>query len=254
MTARRDDYNAAAEALRNASDAIASTGAGISVESGIPDFRSANGLWSKYPPDEYGTIDAFRANPAKVWTLWQDLSEQVAACKPNPGHRALAELESLGRLRAVVTQNVDNLHQEAGSERVIEYHGNGRRVVCMECGKRRPLTPEMYARSIPMCVCGGLFKPDVVLFGEMIPMQAMLQAQALAQTADLVVLVGTSGTVYPASELPLTAKENGAFIIECNVERTEFTHSVTDVFLEGRAGENLPKLVALVRGRIGSSH
>jgi NAD-dependent deacetylase len=239
-----NDYKRAAEAIRNASDVIASTGAGISVESGIPDFRSADGLWSKYPPEEYATIEAFRANPAKVWSLWQHLSEQVAGCRPNPAHRALAELEEWGFLKAVVTQNVDNLHQEAGSERVIEYHGNARQVVCIECGHRQPLRPEMYAHSIPMCVCGGVLKLDVVLFGEIIPMQAMLQAQCLAQTADAVIIVGTSATVYPAAELPHVAKENGAVIIECNVEPTDFTDSITDVFLQGRAGTTLPSLAA----------
>lgn len=246
MSVTTNDYARAADAIRNASDVIASTGAGISVESGIPDFRSEGGLWSKYPPEEYATIEAFHANPAKVWTLWQNLSEQVAGCKPNAAHSALAELEEWGFLKAVITQNVDNLHQEAGSRRVIEYHGNARQVVCMDCRNLRPLRPEMYARSIPMCVCGGVFKPDVVFFGEMIPMQAMLQSQALAQIADVVIIVGTSAQVYPAAELPCIAKDNGAFIIECNVEPTDFTNSITDVFLQGRAGETLPTLTALL--------
>ncbi len=245
MAAIVNDFQRAADAVRSANNVIASTGAGISVESGIPDFRSPDGLWSKYPPEEYATIDAFHANPAKLWKFWQERSEEMAGCQPNPAHVALAELERLRLLTAVITQNVDNLHQAAGSARVIEYHGNGRRVVCLDCGKRRPLTPELYARSIPMCVCGGLFKPDVVFFGELIPMHAMLQAQALAQTAGCVIIVGTSATVYPAAELPHAAKARGAFIIECNLEPTDFTDSITDVFLQGRAGSTLPELVNL---------
>jgi len=240
-------YEAAADALRNAMDAVASTGAGISVESGIPDFRSPGGIWSKYPPEEFATIQAFHTNPGKVWGLWRDLGEQVAGCRPNPAHEALARLEEWGRLKAIITQNVDNLHQEAGSQRVIEYHGNARQVVCVNCNHTERLTPEIHAMGTPFCLCGGVFKPDVVMFGEMIPMQAMLQAQALAQTADVVLIVGTSASVYPAAELPLVARDNGAVIIECNVEPTDFTTGgVTDVFLRGRAGETLPRLAELV--------
>jgi NAD-dependent deacetylase len=246
MSVPANDYARAADAIRNGSDVIASTGAGISVESGIPDFRSADGLWNKYPPEEYATIEAFHANPAKVWSLWQSVHEQVAGCKPNPAHAALATLEEWGLLKAVITQNVDNLHQEAGSRRVIEYHGNARQVICLDCRHARPLRPELYARGVPTCVCGGLFKPDVVFFGEMIPMQAMLQSQALAQTADVVIIVGTSAQVFPAAELPYVAKENGAFIIECNVEPTDFTSTITDVFLEGRAGTTLPELARML--------
>lgn len=243
------DLAKAVEVLVAASNAIASTGAGISVESGIPDFRSEGGIWSKYPPEEYATIHAFLANPRKVWGLWRDLHAQVSGCGPNPAHLALARLEAAGRLKAVITQNVDNLHQVAGSRTVIEYHGNARRVVCLSCRHTQPLTMELYAEGTPFCVCGGLLKPDVVMFGEMIPPRAMLVAQSLAQTADVVIVVGTSASVYPAAELPQTAKRNGAFIIECNIEPTEFTDSITDIFLHGPASQTLAALADTVIGR-----
>lgn len=234
-------FDKAAGLIRRGKCVIASTGAGMSVESGIPDFRSAGGIWEKYPPEEYATIDAFMATPGKVWRLWNELGAQFAGCKPHAGHRALAELEHAGRLTAVITQNVDNLHQEAGSRRVIEYHGNSRRLVCLECRADSPFEPAAERPDVPRCACGGLLKPDVVMFGEMIPQRAMLQAEAYARSADVVLTVGTSAQVYPAAELPLTAKRNGAVLIELNVNETDFT-PFTDVFLEGPAGETLPEL------------
>ncbi len=241
-----NDYPRAAEAIRDAGTVVASTGAGISTESGIPDFRSAGGIWDTYPPEEYASIQAFTADPAKVWGMWRELGQQFDGCKPNPGHNALAQLEAAGHLAAVITQNVDNLHQEAGSRRVIEYHGNSRHVRCMTCGHTQPINPEIYASGTPFCVCGGVFKPDVVMFGEMIPQKAMLQAEAFARSADTVIIVGTSAQVYPAAELPYTAKKRGAFIIEVNLEETDFTRDITDVFLQGKAGETLPHLAEAV--------
>ena len=240
-----NDYDKAASLLRRGKCVIASTGAGMSVESGIPDFRSAGGIWEKYPPEEYATIDAFMANPGKVWRLWNELGAQFAGCKPNPGHRALAELERARRLTAVITQNVDNLHQEAGSRCVIEYHGNSRRLVCLECRAESPFNPAADRAEVPRCTCGGLLKPDVVMFGEMIPQRAMLQAEAYARSADVVLIVGTSAQVYPAAELPLTAKRNGAVLIEINTIETDFTPFV-DVFLQGPAGQTLPELTRRV--------
>ena len=243
-----EDYTRASKAILNAKAVVASTGAGISTESGIPDFRSEGGIWDTYPPDEYASIQAFTADPDKVWGMWRDLSTQLDGCKPNPGHEALAQLEAAGRLKAIITQNVDNLHQEAGSQIVVEYHGNTRHVRCMVCRKRQRLNAEMIASGTPHCECGGVFKPDVVMFGEMIPRDAMLRAEAYARSADVVLIVGTSAQVYPAAELPHTAKERGAFIIEVNLEMTDFTRSITDVFIQGKAGEALPKLAEAVLG------
>ncbi|MEX2015621.1 MAG: NAD-dependent deacylase [Candidatus Hydrogenedentales bacterium] len=236
-----NNLSRAADYVRRGKCVIASTGAGMSVESGIPDFRSAGGIWEKYPPEEYATIEAFLAAPGKVWRFWNELAAQFSSCRPHAGHRALAELEQAGRLSAVITQNVDNLHQEAGSRRVIEYHGNSRRVVCLDCRAERPFDAAAERPAVPRCGCGGLLKPDVVMFGEMIPQRAMLQAEAYARAADVVLIVGTSAQVYPAAELPLTAKRNGATLIEFNVSETDFTPFV-DVFVQRPAGETLPEL------------
>lgn len=236
-------FSDAARAIAGAQKVVAVTGAGASVESGIPDFRSAGGLWERYPIEEFATIHAFLRDPDRVWKLWHELGQQLLSVEPNAGHLALAELERLGRLDAVITQNIDNLHQRAGNTRVVEYHGNARRLICMSCGRLEPLEFDTIAPAAPRCACGGVQKPDVVFFGEMIPHEAMNEAEALAQTADAVLIVGTSAQVYPAAGLPYTAKEHGATVIECNVERTDFTDTITDFFLEGPAGHMLPRLV-----------
>lgn len=234
----------AAAALRTAKCAIAVTGAGISAESGIPTFRGAGGIWEKYPPEEYASIDAYLRDPNKVWRFWRELAELVKGCQPNPGHAALAELERRGALRAVITQNVDNLHQAAGSARVVEYHGNARRLVCLDCHKRLAIDTGDMGERAPHCpICTGLMKPDVVMFGEDIPRHAQFEAHALVEKCDAMIVAGTSAQVYPAAQLPFAAKANGAFVIESNIERTEFTDTVTDAFLVGPAGETLPKLV-----------
>jgi NAD-dependent deacetylase len=242
-----DPYRQAAEALKSASLAVAVTGAGISAESGIPTFRGADGIWKKYPADEYATIDAYQRDPDKVWTFWCELATTLADCKPNPAHYALAELERMGRLQAVVTQNVDNLHEAAGSTNVIEYHGNARWLVCPRCKHRDPLDLSQHAASPPYCFCGALMKPDVVMFGEVIPSQALVESARLAETCNVLIVVGTSAQVYPAARLPVLARQSGAFIIEANIEETDFTATVTHAFLKGPAGETLPKLVECVK-------
>ncbi|MBN2309134.1 MAG: NAD-dependent deacylase [Candidatus Hydrogenedentes bacterium] len=242
-----DALHRAAEAIRGARCAIALTGAGISVESGIPPFRGKGGLWLKYPPEEYASIDGYLRNPGKVWRFWLELAQTLGGCRPSPAHYALAELESAGRLEAVITQNVDRLHQEAGSNNVIEFHGNFSRLACLDCGATRPTDLEHLDERPPRChVCSGLMKPGFVMFGEMIPTDALIEADRLAQVCDVVLVVGTSANVFPAASVPITAKRHRAFIIESNIEPTEFTESVTDAFLEGPAGEVLPRLVELV--------
>jgi NAD-dependent deacetylase len=239
----------AAQAIANAERVVAVTGAGVSEESGIPTFRGDHGIWQKYPIEEFGTIDAYLSDANKVWTFWCELSELVKDCKPNPAHYALAELESLGRMETVITQNVDNLHQEAGSNSVLEYHGNARKLVCLECRQRSLFDLDKLTTLAPKCeACGGLLKPAVIMFGEMIPGHALFEASARAQKCDVMIVVGTSAQVFPAAELPFTAKERGAFIIECNTEPTDFTRLITDAFLEGPAGDTLPELVQIVKG------
>lgn len=242
-----DKLRKAAAAIKKGRLIVAVTGAGASVESGIPDFRSPGGLWTKYPPDEYATVEAFYDDPDKVWVMFYGLGETLINAKPNPGHYALAKLEELGRLHGIITQNIDALHQRAGNAVVIEYHGNAGALVCPACRRRRKMDLAFRNVGAPRCECGGYMKPDVVLFGEEIPPQALIQADTLARTCDVMLVVGTSAHVYPAASLPYAAKRNGAYIIECNTYETDFTRSITDAFLHGPSGQTLPKLVQLVQ-------
>jgi len=243
----------AVEVIQSASHVIALTGAGISTESGIPDFRSHGGLWEKYDPAEYATIDAFCSNPGKVWEMLFDMVDLTRNARPNPGHAALAELEKMSILQCIITQNIDNLHQEAGSNNVIEYHGNVSRFECLQCGtvyEDREFDVEKIIRERipPMCRgCHTILKPRVVFFGEMIPRDATIRSQQAAQMADVVLVIGTSAVVYPAAGIPLIAKQNNATIIEFNKETTGLTNYATDIFISGLAGTTLPELVRLIK-------
>ncbi len=241
-----DPIQRAAEILREHRPAIALTGAGISVDSGIPDFRSADGLWARYDPMEYATIEAFRRHPEKVWTMLREMESLVVEAEPNPGHRALAELEALVGLRSVVTQNIDGLHQRAGSSHVVEFHGGAHRLVC-QCGVRMEAA-DASEEPVPPCPdCGAVLKPDVIFFGEMIPPEALREAFWQAKQARAVLVVGTSATVSPASEVPLLARKAGARLLEFNLEATPLsTHC--DVCVLGSASETLPAVVDALRG------
>jgi len=225
---------------------LALTGAGISVESGIPDFRSAGGLWTKYDPSEYATIHAFRSDPEKVWEMLREMHLIVRKAKPNKAHIGLGELEKMDLLHCVITQNVDNLHQAGGSRNVIEYHGNSSTLSCLWCGNRYP-SIEMEQEPVPRCVCGKVLKPDVVFFGEAIPSEALNRSFELASSAHALLVVGTSALVSPANTIPVVAKRNGAKIIEINTEHTHLTGSLTDMFLQGSAGEIISELVRKVK-------
>jgi NAD-dependent deacetylase len=237
-----------AELLKNSNTAVALTGAGISVESGIPSFRGAYGLWTRFDPMEYAHIQAFLTNPAKVWKLLRELEDIISKARPNPAHYALAELEKMGRLRAIITQNVDNLHQEAGSRHVIEFHGNARRFVCLRCG--RAFDPEtLNFDQLPLyCSCEGLIKPDIIFFGEEIPVAANKAAFELAKACDLMLVIGTSAAVMPANHLPYTAKNHGARIVEINPETTELTRRLTDYYFDESASQVLSETLALPPG------
>jgi NAD-dependent deacetylase len=239
-----EQFEQAATILSESECPIAVTGAGVSVESGIPDFRSPTGIWAKYPIDEYAGIEAYLENPAKVWRFWRNLAKDFAKCSPNPAHYALAALEKHGYLKAIITQNIDALHQAAGSKTVIEYHGTPRELFCLDCGHTLPLDLEAMGDTPPRCpVCNGLMKPNIVMFGELIPAEALRASAEWGEKCDTVIIVGTSAHVYPAADLPFFAKRNGARIIEANTERTAFTETITDVFLRGPAGQTLPKVV-----------
>ena len=243
----RSGIHSAAEILAGAQHAVALTGAGISVDSGIPDFRSPGGLWTRFDPMEYATLQAFLVDPEKVWNMIFELRGLLESAEPNPGHLALARLEALGRLHCVVTQNVDNLHQEAGNKQVVEFHGNNRRLICLGCGTTvdsNDIEMPEGERQAPRCAtCDRVLKPDVVFFGEAIPGEALARAQAEAARTDAMLVVGTSTTVAPANLMPHIASRAGAKIIEVNLEVTELSHSLTDVFLAGSSSEVLPVLV-----------
>ncbi len=234
-----------AEEIIKSKFCIALTGAGISTESGIPDFRSKDGLWSRYDINEYGYLQSFLKNPAKVWKMLAEMAELFEKAKPNPAHYALAELEKLGLLKAVITQNVDGLHQEAGSKKVIEFHGSFNTLTCLNCGKKYS-KEEINLKNLPRCTCNGILKPDIVFFGEPIPTKALNEAFELASKSDLMLVIGTSCAVYPAAELPIIVKRNGGKIIEINREEGELSY-LADYKLLGKAGEILPKLVEEVK-------
>ncbi|MEW6388582.1 MAG: NAD-dependent protein deacylase [Thermodesulfobacteriota bacterium] len=233
-----------AQLIKESQRAVALTGAGISVESGIPDFRSPGGLWERFNPMEYAHIRAFRAHPAKVWQLLREMDATITAARPNPAHLALAALEAKGLLIGVITQNVDNLHQAGGSKNVVEYHGNALRFVCLECGRVFARESLDFAADPLYCACGGLIKPDVVFFGESIPPAAQAAAQNLAAACDLMLIIGTSGEVAPANFLPQIAKSNGAVIVENNLEPSHLTYTVTDHLLLGPAGKMWPQVLS----------
>ncbi len=251
--AMNDTITRAAEVIGKAKNIIALTGAGISTESGIPDFRSRGGLWEKFDPGEYATIDAFCENPEKVWRMLFEMMDLVRNARPNPGHTALAELEKMKMLTCLITQNIDNLHQEAGSVNVVEYHGNVSRLECLQCGHAYgqadfDVSAVVSSRISPLCKkCGAVLKPTVILFGEMIPREATARSEEAARNADVVLVIGTSAVVYPAAGIPLIAKQNRAVIIEFNVEETGLTSYGTDIFVKGRTGATLPELVRRIQ-------
>ena len=235
----------AAKIICQSKKTIALTGAGISVESGIPDFRSAGGLWERFNPMEYGTIEAFQADPEKVWQLLEEVSHLLARARPNPAHIGLGRLQEMGLLHTIITQNVDFLHQEGGATRVIEYHGNAKTLSCLWCHQRYK-EDQLGGQMPPKCSCGKILKPDVVFFGEPIPRKALEESFELATSCTALMLLGTSGEVAPANTIPETAKRVGATIIEVNVEPTVLTQYLTDVFLQGKASEVVGKLVGEV--------
>jgi NAD-dependent protein deacetylase/lipoamidase len=226
---------------------VALTGAGMSVDSGIPAFRGSQGLWDRYDPMEFAHIDAFRANPKKVWQMLVELENIVAQAQPNAAHWALAQLEEMGHLKAIITQNIDALHQMAGSKEVIEFHGNGQRLVCLSCGNLFPKDAVSLNELPPRCSCKGILKPDVVFFGEPIPLEASQLAFQVTEECDLMLVVGTSAVVAPASHLPFLAKQQGATIVEINLERTHLSETISDYVVEASVGQALSAILGHMR-------
>ncbi len=239
----------AARTLRAARRLVVATGAGMSKESGIPTFRDAQqGWWARYRPEELASPEGFRRDPARVWGWYNFRRRLVVSHSPHAGHRALARLETLLPQLVVVTQNVDGMHQRAGSSRVLELHGNINRFKCFD--RNHPIDIELPLAETdgpvepPTCPsCGSYVRPDVVWYGEALPPEVFQAAEGLARSCDVMLVVGTSGLVYPAAGLPLIARAAGATVIEVNVGRSELSQGV-DIFLQGPAGEVLPELAA----------
>ncbi len=251
------DIQQAAKRVAQAKKLVISTGAGVSAESGVPTFRDAlEGLWSKYDPQMLATPQAFRANPKLVWDWYWYRRELVEKTQPNPGHYALADLENLLPDVTLITQNVDNHHQQAGSKNIVTLHGSLFAYKCADnCrGELTPvdLTHLTWQDTPPTCPhCGkGKVRPDVVWFGEALPEANLSRAFELARTCDVMILVGTSNVVYPAARLPIEALYQGAFVIEVNPTPTELTPRMS-VFLQGKSGEILPQVVEAVRRELG---
>lgn len=238
-----------AQILSEAEDIVSLTGAGISVESGIPPFRGKGGVWERFDPLEFAHIDRFIENPEKVWNLFlREFRDTLSKARPNDAHRALAQLETMGLLKAIITQNVDSLHQEAGSREVIEFHGNFATLSCLECGTSYRMLDVQLDPCPPRCECGGILRPDCVFYGESIPPEALERAFKLAESCDVMLVIGTSADVQPAAFLPRSAKEAGATVIEINLDSTPLS-TYCDHSISGQAGSVLNRLLSLMPER-----
>lgn len=233
------DLNSAVNSIKKSRYTVALTGAGISVESGIPPFRGGDGLWDRVDP-AFLEIDYFYQHPRKSWKLIREIFYQyLGSARPNKAHEVVALMESQHLLHTVITQNIDNLHQQAGNQDVIEFHGTTGRLICTQC--RETISDAIKINELleslpPACPqCGGLLKPDFVFFGEMIPPRASERSFAAAGKATVFLIIGTSGEVFPAALLPERARQAGATVIEINTAPTTYTTGTTDIFLQGKA-------------------
>ncbi len=217
------------------------TGAGISAESGVPTFRGEDGLWKKFKPEELANVDAFLRNPDLVWGWYRHRREIIDKVNPNPGHYALAQMEKRISDFTLITQNIDGLHRRSGSANILELHGNIQRNKCIKCNRIYEELPDETSDKVPGCGCGGMIRPDVVWFGEMLPQQVIRDAFKAAERSAVFISIGTSAIVQPAASLPVAAKAKGAYLVEVNVERTVLTHLADESFL-GKSGEILPLL------------
>ena len=231
-----------AELVRGHRPLVVLTGAGISTESGIPDFRSASGIWAKYDPLEYAHIDAFHRDPGKVWDFYGKRLSVLGDAEPNDGHRALAELEERRWVRAVITQNIDCLHERAGSRALVEVHGSIRTSSCLRCGATLPMDDVVGLLPVPYCPnCGEVLKPDVVMFGELLPAAQIARAEQLARDAGMLLVVGSSLEVYPVAGLPLATLEHGGRLAIVNRGGTPFDARAS-VVIDAGAGKTLRAL------------
>ncbi len=240
-----DIYHHAARLLTQSRSTVAITGAGISVDSGIPTFRGSDGIWQEFDPELFATFRAFQAHPGRSWQFFHKLYFTIRQATPNPAHTCLTTLQKMGFLQTVITQNIDGLHQQANLKSVIELHGSMTALVCMDCQTK--LTTSDFILSAddlpPRCECGGILKPDFVLFGESLPTSAYFAATRAIQDCSLLVLIGTSGFVAPANTLPEIARKNGVAILELNLQRTFLSDRLNTFFIQGAAAKTLPILI-----------
>jgi NAD-dependent deacetylase len=229
------------------------TGAGISAESGVPTFRGKDGLWGKFKAEELANPDAFLRNPQLVWEWYEFRRKIIRSVQPNPAHLTLVEMEKYFPHFLLCTQNVDNLHFKAGNRNICELHGNILKNKCCGCGKTFGDLELLPDSSVPRCACGDLIRPDVVWFGEMLPVDAIELASFEAEHADVLLSIGTSSVVYPAAMLPIQAKKSGAFVIEINLQRTAISHQV-HASIQGKSGEILPALWSAVLAKKETSN
>jgi len=238
-------YKSVGEVIFECRDVVALTGAGVSAESGIQTFRDKNGLWEKYDPMVYASAEVFRQDPSKYWLIRGEFIRNYGSYQPNPGHFALADLEKMGILGHVITQNIDGLHKKAGSHMVSEIHGSLREIYCLSCGKEY-LAPHVPEGDPPYCECGGVLKPNTVLFGEQLPRETLEAAYQESSTSKIMLVIGTSAMVQPAASLPSLAKQNGAVVIEVNPEKAFAT---ADYYIAEKAGTALARIVEEVKNR-----
>jgi len=236
--------NQAVQVLKEAKKIFVLTGAGISAESGIPTFRGKDGLWKNYSATELATPEAFNRNPELVWEWYRWRQDIISKASPNPAHYALVDLENHFEGFLLLTQNVDNLHQRAGSKNVLELHGNIFRTRCLKCGRIDNIENARFEK-LPYCKCGGLLRPDVVWFGEAIPQDVWQKSMRFLSSADVAIICGTSGVVWPAAAIPEIAGNYGVKTIEINLESTPVTPGV-DISILSPAGKSLPEIVRLL--------
>jgi NAD-dependent deacetylase len=237
-------FNSIAKQLQEAKKIVFVTGAGISQESGIPTFRGKDGLWRNYDPMKLATIDAFYDDPKLVWEWYSERRENIFAAEPNLGHKAIAELEKFSNV-IVLTQNIDGLHQRAGSSKVLELHGSIIKIKCTVCDYKDEVLTE-FSDMPPLCTCGNILRPDVVWFGEGLPQDVWQEAIVHANSCDVMVIAGTSLVVSPANTLPIYAKQNKATLIEINPDETIMTADM-DLSIRSTTAISLPELVSVFK-------